>query len=92
MSKEKSNQQWESENDARILMDSETIKKDTPRLNRAKVAAKKMMIEEQKKVTALKVVAKVKKKENVGGGKVKVSGTKKKAVTKTRRKRSKVLM
>ena len=75
MSKELSQQEWQSRYDAETLMNAETIKKDAARLKRAKVQAKKMMAEEAKKLNALKTVTKVKKKGNPVGKK-RSSGTK----------------
>lgn len=53
----KSDKQWEAENDARTLTDAAAITADGRRMGQAKVAAKRMLKEEQVKARALQQVA-----------------------------------
>ena len=59
----------QAEHDAQTLMESEQIKKDSVRLKRAKVQAKKMLVEETKKLNALKNISAPKKKGKPKGKK-----------------------
>lgn len=53
---------WEAEMDANTLADAEAIHKTPVRLNRAKIAARRLATEQQKKATAMTKIARRKKK------------------------------
>jgi len=55
--KQKSEEYWKAENDARTLVDAEAIKADEPRMKKAQAAAKKMLDEEQARAEAMKKIA-----------------------------------
>ena len=60
--------QWRAQDDARALIESEAIKADGPRLNRALKETKAIATEAEKKATAAKKVAKkVKPKRSTKG-------------------------
>ena len=48
---------WRAESDARTLVESELIKNDKPRLDRAIVEAKKMTVEKDKEAEQMKKIA-----------------------------------
>lgn len=48
---------WQAEDDARILTDAEAIKGDTNRLGKAQKAAKRMLKEQEIKAKAMKAIA-----------------------------------
>lgn len=50
-------EEWKAQDDARILADADTIRKDNTRLKKAINAAKKMAKEETKRTEALRKVA-----------------------------------
>jgi len=56
-----SDKDWRSRDDARILTEAEKIRADKARMRNAALAAKKMQIEKQKELTALKKISKKKK-------------------------------
>jgi len=55
--KQKSEEDWKAESDARTLVDAEAIKVDEPRMKKAQAAAKKMLDEEQARAEAMKKIA-----------------------------------
>ena len=74
-----SDQKWQAECDARTLADADEIKKDTPRLDKAKTAAQKLAEKKQVELASMKKVASIggsqkapatssKKYFNPGGG------------------------
>lgn len=54
---EKSEADWEAENDARILMDADLITKDEVRFKNAQEAAKRLAAEKEKEVASLSSLA-----------------------------------
>lgn len=54
---DKTEAQWEAESDARTIAEARAIKLDGPRLRRAQKAARKMVAEEQEKLSGLRQVA-----------------------------------
>lgn len=49
---------WRAEEDARVLAEAEEIKKDATRMKSAKVQAKKMAKDQEKRLASIKKIAK----------------------------------
>ena len=54
---DKTDAQWQAEEDARTLARAEEIKSNTGRMDRARAAAKEMLYEEEKRLIGLKKIS-----------------------------------
>jgi membrane protein involved in colicin uptake len=66
--REKTEAEWQAEDDARSLAQAEEIKADKARLDKAQSAAKRMADEEAERAKAMRKVAGRKKSQPSGGG------------------------